>query len=352
MAAEGRRDSASVKDELYEHPARFEFFQAVRLLRRLRPEKSRVAAADPADEVVRFRSDISLAFPTAEVSEIVPPGEKEPNAVMSVPFMGAASPASFGSLPTCYVEQLIEEQREKNEAPRDFLDLFNHRVISLFFRAWEKYRLDAQYESDEDLRYYEHAIFSLIGMGTAGVRQRIMLDDRALLSRAGLLARTPMPATSLKGLLESYFDVPVRVEQFRATWYPLELDERNHLGARNATLGHDLVIGERVKLSQFKFSLLLGPVDWSRYQDFFPDAEGFGALDSLVRLAVSAEFDFETRLSLREDQVPPLRLERAPREACRLGWSTWLPRPENAGDASDAALRHPNLPLAPAPTPH
>jgi type VI secretion system protein ImpH len=348
MAAEGRRDSASIKDELFEHPARFEFFQAVRLLRKLRSGDFRVAAADPSEELVRFRADISLAFPTAEITDLVAPGEQEPGAVMSVPFMGVASPSSFGSLPTRYVEQLLDEEREKNSAPRDFLDLFNHRIISLFFRAWEKYRLDAQYEADEDRRYYEQAIFSLIGMGTDGLRQRLRLDDRALLSRAGLLARTPMPATSLEGLLESYFDVPVSVEQFRATWYPLELDERNQLGAANSTLGHDFVLGERVKLSQFKFRLLLGPLDWSRYQDFFPDAEGFGALDSLVRLAVTTEFDFETRIELREDEVPPLRLERNPREACRLGWSTWLPRPEDAGDACDAVLRHPDQPLEPA----
>jgi type VI secretion system ImpH/TssG family protein len=242
MAAEGRRDSASIKDELFEHPARFEFFQAVRLLRKLRSGDFRVAAADPSEELVRFRADISLAFPTAEITDLVAPGEQEPGAVMSVPFMGVASPSSFGSLPTRYVEQLLDEEREKNSAPRDFLDLFNHRIISLFFRAWEKYRLDAQYEADEDRRYYEQAIFSLIGMGTDGLRQRLRLDDRALLSRAGLLARTPMPATSLEGLLESYFDVPVSVEQFRATWYPLELDERPGSRLRAGRAGETLPV--------------------------------------------------------------------------------------------------------------
>ena len=345
MGAAGRRDRASVKEQLYEHPGRFEFFQAVRLLRKLRPEGLSIAAADPADELLRFRSEVSLAFPTAEVTDIEPPGEDEPGAVVTVPFMGAASPASFGSLPTRYAEQLLEEEREKNTAPRDFLDLFNHRILSLFFRAWEKYRLDAQYESNRDARYYEQALFSLIGMGTPGLQDRILLDDQALLSRGGLLGRTPMPATSLKGLVASYFDVPVEIDQFRATWYPLEHDEQNRLGRANTRLSEDLVLGERVRLSQFKFRLLIGPLGWDRFQDFFPDAPGFGALDSLVRLAVTAEFDFETRISLREEDVPPLRLERQPSAATRLGWSTWLPRAEGAGDADDAVLNHPNAPL-------
>ncbi len=346
MGATGGRDTTTIKDDLFEHPARFEFFQAVRLLRMLRTGDFGVGGADPADEFVRFRSEISLSFPTAEISEITPPSEEEPAAVISVPFMGVASPASFGSLPTRFAEHFLEEERDKNTAPREFLDLFNHRVISLFFRAWEKYRLDAQYESG-DRKPYEKALFSLIGMGTQGLQNRILLDDQALLSRAGLLARTPMPATCLQGLIASYFDVSVDIEQFCTAWYPLETDERNRLGAMNSTLGHDFVVGERVRLSQFKFRVLLGPLDWSRYQDFFPDAPGFGALDSLVRLAVTVEFDFETRLTLREEEVPPLLLERDPQHACRLGWSTWLPRPEGAGDASDAVLRHPTLPLAP-----
>lgn len=343
MGATGRRAAASIKERLYEHPARFEFFQAVRLLRKLRSGPAGIGALDPVDEFVRFRASISLAFPTADVAEITPPGESERTAVMTVPFLGAASPSSFGSLPTRYTEQLLDEAREKNQAPRDFLDLFNHRIISLFFRAWEKYRLDAQHEGDRKI--YEKALFSLIGMGTPGLQNRMLLDDPALLARGGLLARTPMPACNLVGLLGSYFDVPVRVEQFCATWYPIEPDERNRLGAANSVLGHDLVIGERVRLSQFKFAVRLGPLDWNRYQDFFPDAAAFGALDGLVRLAVTAEFDFETRLELRAAEVPPLRLERRPREACRLGWSTWLPRSPGAGHADDAVLRHPAVPL-------
>lgn len=347
MGAEGRRDTTSLKDELYEHPARFEFFQAVRLLRRLATGPSSVGGADPGDEFVRFRTDVSLVFPGADISDIAPPGQEERAAVVTVPFMGAASPSSFGSLPIAYTQQLLDEDREKNRAPRDFLDLFNHRVLSLFFRAWEKYRLDIQYESDR--RIYEEALFSLLGMGTPGLRDRMLLDDRALLSRGGLLARTPAPATCLQALVRSYFGVEVEIEQFQTAAYVLEHDERHRLGRANATLGMDAVVGERVRLSQFKFTVRLGPLGWRDYQDFFPDAPGFGALDGLIRLAVTAEFDFDTRLVLRGEEVPPLRLEREPREACRLGWSTWLPRPSDAGAADDAVLRHPDVPLAPHP---
>jgi len=348
MASESRRDRASLKEELFERPGRFEFFQVVRLLARLRGPGAQIAPDDPADEFLRFRSSIDLAFPSRDVVEIAPAGDERSVPLVTVSFMGVAAPASFGSLPTRYTQALLELEREKNTAARDFLSLFDHRMISLFYLAWEKYRLDAQYESGGRRRRFETALFSLIGMGTPGLGERLCLPEHALLARAGTLARTPTSASALEGLVESYFEVDARIEQFVPGWYSLEKDERNRLGQASSRLGEDLVLGERVRLSEFGLAVHLGPLDWSRYQDFFPSSDGFRALDSLLRLATAQHYDLETRLALEADEVPPLRLERVPSEACRLGWSTWLYSEERTAVAEDAVLWHPEEPLVPA----
>ena len=337
MASESGRDTASVKETLYGRPLRFEFFQAVRLLKRLRGQRGGIAEDDPDEEILRFRSEVSLAFPTSDVTKLVPPGEEERAAVMTVGFLGMATAGSFGSLPTRYAQEILDQESEKNHALRDFLDLFNHRFVSLFYRAWEKYCLPVQYEAG-DSRFFERALFGVIGIGTPGLEGRLAFEDRALLSRTGLLAMAPLPAVALESLLESYFEVPVEVEQFLPAWYGIDEDEQNRLGAANSRLGEDLFIGGRVRLSEFKFGLRLGPLDWDRYQEFFPTAGGFRALVDLVRLAVTPELDFETRLVLRAEDVPPLRLEHTPSQACRLGWSTWLMGGERLGDADDAVL--------------
>lgn len=348
MASESWGNRASLKDELYARPARFEFFQAVRLLAKLQGPGAQVAPDDPADDFVRFRSSIDLAFPHADVVEISPAGERGRAPTLTVTFMGVAAPASFGSLPTRYAQALLELEREKNTAARDFLDLFNHRLISLFYLAWEKYRLDAQYESGGRRRRFETALFSLIGLGTPGLAERLCMPERALLARAGTLASAPASAVALEGLVESYFGVDARIEQFVPGWYTLEPDERNRLGQASSRLGEDLVLGERVRLSEFKLAVRLGPLDWDHYQDFFPSSDGFRALDNLLRLATAQHYDLETRLALEADQVPPLRLERVPSEACRLGWSTWLCSTEREGVAEDAVLWHPDQPFVPA----
>lgn len=340
MASESRRATASVSELLYAKPAAFEFFQAVRLLRRMGEGQGRVGAEDPEDERVRFRSEVSLSFPAADVTRLARPGEEERAAVVTVGFLGVATPGSFGSLPTPYAQEILDQQAQKNTALRDFLDLFNHRVISLFYRAWEKHCLPVQYESGGG-RYFERALFGLLGLGTEGLRGRLGFDDHALLPRAGLLGMRPLPAVALQAALESYFRVPVDVVQFQPAWYDIAPEEQNRLGARNSRLGDDLFLGGRVKLEQFKFGLRVGPLDWDTYQEFFPTAPGFRALVDLVRLATTPELDFEVRPVLRAEDVAPLRLEHTPSRATRLGWSTWLADGGFARDADDAVLLPP-----------
>jgi len=339
MAPPSRRPAAGLKERLFEKPARFEFFQAVRLLQKLREgDDVEIGADDPDDEPIRFRSQLSLSFPTCAITDLSDIGEEEERAaVMEVGFMGIATAASFGALPQCYTEQLLRLEKEGSHAARAFFDLFNHRFISHLYRSFEKYHLGASHESDAP-SFYERALFGLIGLGTEGLRGRLDLDDRALLSRAGLLGMAPVPVTALEGLIESYFAVPVSIKQFIPSWYAIEKDDQNRLGSRGSRLGVDLYLGSTIRLSQFKFEVRIGPLHWDRYQDFFPETDGYRALVSLVRMSVTPEIDFQTRPVLRAEEVPGLRLEHTPSQNTRLGWSMWLKSEQPRHDADQAVM--------------
>ena len=110
MASPSGRNTASVEETLYGRPSRFEFFQAVRLVKMLRRKSVGIAAADPDEETLRFRSDVSLAFPRSEITRLLPPGDEERAAVMTIGFLGMATPGSFGSLPTPYVEEILAQE--------------------------------------------------------------------------------------------------------------------------------------------------------------------------------------------------------------------------------------------------
>ncbi len=336
MASESRRDTASLRDRLESEARRFEFLQAVRLLQRVAPDREAIGRdGDPRRETVRLRSDVSFTFPRSDVVKIEPPEQPGGPPELTVAFLGVATPNSLGSLPTAYVEQMIEQEKSGPPVLRDFLDCFNHRIASLYYRAYERSQLGLAFES-RGRNSFEAALRAVLGLGTAGLRDRLTLPDEALFSRAGLLAMAPLPAPVLENLIESYFGAPARVEQFVRAWYPLDPEDLSRLGSTSATLGIDLALGTTVQLAQFRFRVLVGPLSLERYESMLPKSSGFEALFDMIRLATNPEQTFEVRLVLRKQEVPALELSAT--SSCRLGWTTWLaagdgPRERDADDA-------------------
>ncbi len=342
MASPSRRNTASLKEALFERPAAFEFFQAVRLLHKLRKDRASVGRdADPTDEAIRFRSDTSFVFPPGDIRDIEAGEPGEPD-VMTVRFLGIASPGSFGSLPTPYIEEIRRQESEvKNPAMREFLDLFNHRLVALFYRAWERSRLVVMNDLEVD-NAFERALLGLIGMNGDALAGRLPLDERQLLSRSGLLAMKPTPAAAIEGVVESLLDVPVRVIQFIPSWYQIDDTDENRLGSRNSQLGVDLNLGESVHLVQSRFRVRLGPMGYERFEALLPGSEGFHSLSSVLRLAVGVEFDFEVQLILDAADVPATRLGGDPADAggrpAQLGRTSWLRLDEFEHDAEGAVF--------------
>src|SRR6185436_12521769 len=221
---------------LYRAGYRFQFFQAVRLLERLHAERKPIGRhEDPRDEIVRCRMRQSLTFPASEIHEIEPSDEGMDT--MWVNFMGLTGVS--GPLPQ-HLSSLLAEMSHRDEtaALREFLDLFNHRLISLFYRAWEKYHFPIAYERDEGDTFSQY-LYCLIGLGTPGLQGRLNIDDQILLYYAGLLSQRPRSAVALEGILEDYFGVSVQVVQFQGQWFEMNPDLLSTLGAdgQNHQLG-------------------------------------------------------------------------------------------------------------------
>jgi type VI secretion system protein ImpH len=311
---------------LFEDSTTYEFFQAVRLLTLAYRDRSPVGGdADPDREVARFLGDVSLAFPFADVPT-VEEGKDGGPARMTVAFFGVATPASWGSLPTCYTELILERAKVKDHALRDFLDLFNHRLISLFYRAWEKHQFPVLYERSDPRAgsLAEHVLFAMIGLNTRGLRGRLPIHDLALLPWAGMLSRRPASASQLEDFVREIFDVEASVISFVPAWYVRDDEELAPLGTGRARLGRDTFLGRSVLVAQFRFALRLGPLPIARYRAFLPDGESFRVLRDLVRLAAGPEYDLELRLVARKEDVRGLRLKgpRTPGE--HLGWTSWI----------------------------
>jgi type VI secretion system protein ImpH len=333
MAAEIGSSDAPLKDRepgvddiLFHEGYHFEFFQAVRLLERMLPTRKPVGRHEhPKDEVVRFRTHVSMAFPASELYDVTASqrtDEGEPPPTMWVTFMGLAG--ALGVLPRHYTQLLSDPTFRHQTAPlRDFLDIFNHRLISLFYRAWEKYRFPIAYERrDEDA--FSQYLYCLIGMGTGGLQRRLGISDEILLYYAGLLSQRPRAAVALEGLLQDYFGVDVEVEQFTGEWFLMNPDALTSLGlgGQNNRLGVDAALWERIWDPQARFRIKLGPLTYPQFQDFLPTSEAYRHLVELTRFFVGEELSFEVQPILRADEVPWCALGLKP--STRLGWAMWL----------------------------
>lgn len=325
MAAARGREGDPVSEALFAAPQRYEFFQAVRLHQRLRPGAELGAGDDPRRETLRFSAEVSLAFPASDIRSLTPAAAPGAPDQLEVRFMGVATPASFGSLPTPYAEAVLGDLREGHGAAKAFYDLFNHRLISLFYRAWAKYRPEIAFETAPEGRptSFERAVLALAGVG-AGGESGLPFDGRALVHRARALRRRGASAEGLAELVSDYFELPAAVETFALRSYHLEDGERTRLGRQASRLGESCTLGARVELAQHAFRLQLGPLSAARFREFLPTGAGHAALAALIRLAVGPDYDFAIELELAPGETFTCRLGNASTSDGRLGWSAWL----------------------------
>jgi len=315
-------------------PYTFDFFQAVRLLERLMPDRQPVGLfVNPSREVVHFGVHSSFAFPPSRIHSL----ERTDNgpARMSVNFMGLTG--ALGVLPHYYTELLITRGRAKDHAIRDFFDVFNHRLISLFFQAWQKYRFAVAYERGERDRFSHH-LLDLIGLGTEGLQNRQAVADDSLIYYAGLLAQQPRSAVALRQVLADYFNVPVEIEQFAGGWFKLDKETQCCFGdelSSSEQVGLGAVVGDEIWDQQSSVRVKLGPLTLAQYLDLLPNGTAYKPLLGLLGFFAETEFDFEVQLILNRDEVPPCELGAEEGAMPQLGWVTWMksaPFPRDPGD--------------------
>jgi type VI secretion system protein ImpH len=318
-------------------PWRFEFFQAVRLLQRMYPNRRVVGRfTNPHEEVARFGANVSVVFPASEIQAMKRPASGP--VLLTVNFMGLTGP--LGVLPLAYSNLVIERVRAKDGAMRDFYDLFNHRMISLFCQAWEKYRFSIAYERGERDRF-SYQVRALIGLGTPGLENRQRIPDDTLLYFSGLLSAHTRSATGLRQLLIDYFGVAVELEQFVGAWYPVETELQCSLGLEKSDserLNLGALVGDEIWDQQSKVRLRVGPLTLEQYLDFLPGGEAHAEIRGLAAFFAKGEFDVELQLVLRRDDVPPCELKGEGGTVPQLGWTSWVKSVPFTRDAGETVL--------------
>lgn len=315
-------------------PWRWNYFQALRLLDCLSPDRPRLGQARrPADEPVRLGQEPALDFAPASLARLVPSHGTVP-ARISVRFLGLFGPN--GPLPLHLSEYARNRQLHAGDASlARFADLIHHRFLSLFYRAWAQTQPCVSLDRPEQDRFAFY-VGALCGLGLESLRGRDALPDHAKLHFAASLSRQVRNAEGLAGLLSGCLGLPVTVEPFVGHWMGLRERDCLRLGG-GCQLGRGAVLGRRIWDRQHKFRLQVGPLSLSDYGDLLPRASGLALLAAAVRNYAGFEYDWDLRLLLRADSVPRLALGGVQ----RLGYSSWLGRRRSGLAAGDLVLAAP-----------
>ncbi len=310
--------------------ARMDFFHVLRLIENAHPQLPRIGASlRPRDDAVRFGQDPALVFHATALGQFTR-ASGEARARLAVNFFGLLG--ANGPLPIHLTEYVRDRLRHGGDATMlAFLDVFHHRMLSLFYRARASAEPAISLDRADGDRF---SVFvgSLFGIGAPALRERDDIGDFAKLHFAGLLAGRTRPASGLATILREYFQLPLHIEQFVGHWMalPAEIQSRIGAGGDGNRLGASLVLGRKVWDCQHKIRVVIGPLGYDDYRRFMPGGDSLKRLRDWIRIYAGLALDWDVRLILKKEDVPPLALG----GATRVGWSTWL--------TSKAPLRDPD----------
>jgi type VI secretion system protein ImpH len=338
MGAEDRPPTRDLTwlERLARDPGGFDFHAALRRFEATFAEGPRLgAAAHPAEEPVRLGQLPSLAFEPSSLfaHQAGDDSGAFPVATIFVSFLGLWGPN--GPLPAHLTEYARERLRNAGDRTLSrFADLFHHRMLLLFHRAWAMAQPAAGLDRPGDDRFAKY-VGATMGLALPSVRDRDALPDRDKLFYAGRFSAAPRSAEGLADIVGGRFRLPARVEPFIGQWLEIPASARWRLGGSPETsaLGRTAVLGRRVWTRTQKFRIVLGPMPPERLRDFLPGRPALSELVALVRLYTNDEWDWDVQLSLLTDQA---RAGMALGKDARLGLSTRLGR--GSGVETDIVL--------------
>ncbi len=318
------RAPVGVIARLFREGYMFDFFQSVRLLEGFFPE-GRIPgeAVDVAGEQIRFRPHNGLVFPATDVRSVELLKGPPQCARITATFMGLYGIDS--PLPVYFYDSVATETEESTSL-RDFLDMFNHRLYSLFYRSWKKYRLALHYRNPSSREKLVVRAMSLAGLGTKKAIDDSVIEPIRLASFAGSLSMRVHNAEGLQTFVAAFLGgVQVSVLENVSRW--VTIPRRGSIGRKNAVpavLGQTACIGEQVHDVSGKFCIVVGPLSLLQYLALLPGGASARLLQFLVRLYVRDTLAYDVELKLITFEIPIYRLGD---RTMKLGLTTWLGKP-------------------------
>lgn len=289
---------------------RINFYRFCQLLEKLHPDRPPLGSTShPADDPVRFCPWPGMTFPASELKCVEYDEEHETAPpIVRATFLGLYGVDS--PLPTAYLDD-IAQRREGHEAQQAFLDIFNHRILTQFYRIWRKYSYPATFEAG-GTDAISQALLGLVGLGIPGTDSHIatpLSRFLALLSVLRLPGKTQEGIQALVQLLAPH--TQVRVSPYALRPVPVSApigfcDEAGIPLDGNTPLGEEIMDASSQLLIDLTTDCAQEACGW------MPDGALYPELLTLLRVYLGWRFRARIRLTLSTSLLAMPTLGEAP----------------------------------------
>lgn len=345
MATPDWRKSGDIASKIEANPWRFDFFQLVHLIEQQgeAAPHSEVGDFTPASkESVKFKTNPLLHFEPAPVKSVT---KSEESTELLVNFLGLNG--ASGVLPFHYSELIIQQLRNNDASLRDFVDIFNHRSVSLFYRAWKKHRpwlkqtSKTQTVSKYQKNWHEELLKGLVGLSTES-NASFNRPEGAWLNYAGIGANRVTSPSTLKHAIGHHFGLNVEIREYKGQWEDMPNDVRTRLADRrsngtNNILGVSALLGQRCWNAQNRFEVEILGIEYEQFMTFAPGSQKLRSLYELIRFKVGTELDFDLSLKIRESHLEAANFSSGSKP--QLGWNTRLQSKQPSNEKTDRLIK-------------
>ena len=303
-------------EHISKEPWRHDFYSVLRRIERSFSDRPRIGeSASLRDEYIALGQDPYMDFPASNLSRFE--READGRYQVLVKFLGLLGPQ--GALPLATTEEVHSWNLMRDDAFPRFLDIFNHRFLQLFFRAWSDARPIGQHDRPDADRFVTY-VGAMIGIGSGPFQDLDSVPDAAKMAFTGLMAPASKSASRLRSLVGGLFGVEVEVDEFVGSRLVFEESERTRIGQNNCGLGTDLLVGGSVFSVQDKFRIRLFVTSMADYVTYLPTGGRCEPLADLVLFYIGEQLEWEVELALPAGAIEPVRLA----QFGQLGWTSWM----------------------------
>jgi len=238
----------------------------------------------PAQELVRFRTSQHMGFAGQDVvdARIERNDKGMLSADLTVDCLGLTG--ARGALPAHYTEMVLAQLKSRAPALRDFLDLFNHRLLSLFYRSWEKTQPAVHQERAED------DLFTQI------LRALTNCEEDWEIYYGAALARGTRSEATIRGVLGDLTGMPVDVRALQGGWQAVPDQDQSRLPSRSNPKGQyarlgEVMLGSRVWMADKGAEIVFRPKNNEQLASILPKGRFSKAIGQLTGRLVGSQVE-------------------------------------------------------------